>query len=266
MTEELSPVTLKERPGIQMKHIDSKVKQAGKSTRPAAIKTHQTAGGIPGGQSPGRVQADGAIQSARKDPKLRFLTNSERLKGPQSVTGRPTSVTRPLILTIGHSTRTIEAFLDLLQAHNVNELVDVRSIPRSRHNPQFNRDILPESLLRAGITYTHTKELGGLRHARPKSPNAAWRNTSFRGFADYMQTPEFAAAMKTLIQTARQKRTVIMCAEVLPWRCHRSLIADALTVAGCPVEHIMSATKTQPHSLTSFAKVEGRRITYPLVD
>ena len=171
----------------------------------------------------------------------------------------------PLILTVGHSTRTIEVFQEMLRAHGVKQLVDVRTIPRSRHNPQFNRDVLPETLGLAGIAYTHLNELGGLRHARPDSTNTGWRNTSFRGFADYMQTPEFAAGLQALLQIAELKQTAIMCAEAVPWRCHRSLIADALTVLGLPVGHIMSASKTQPHKLTSFAHVEGHDTTYPSV-
>lgn len=172
----------------------------------------------------------------------------------------------PSILTVGHSTRTIEMFIEMLQAHGVKQLVDVRTIPRSRHNPQFNRDMLPETLSPAGIAYAHLNELGGLRHARQDSPNTGWRNTSFRGFADYMQTPEFAAGLQALLQIAELKQTAIMCAEAVPWRCHRSLIADALTVLGLPVVHIMSSSKTQLHKLTSFANMEGQEITYPSVD
>ncbi len=168
------------------------------------------------------------------------------------------------IFTIGHSTRTIEAFIEILQAYGVKRLVDVRTIPRSRHNPQFNRDTLPKLLRHAGIAYTHMKELGGLRHARPDSPNMGWNNLSFRGFADYMQTPEFQTGLETLIQAAEHEQIAIMCAEAVPWRCHRSLIGDALTARGFPVEDIMSATRTQPHSLTSFAKIEGEQVTYPL--
>jgi uncharacterized protein (DUF488 family) len=176
------------------------------------------------------------------------------------------SVARPLILTIGHSTRTIEAFIELLQAHRVKRLVDVRTIPRSRHNPQFNRDTLPKTLHHAGIGYTHMEELGGLRHARRDSLNTGWHNSSFRGFADYMQTPEFAAGLETLIEAAELETIAIMCAEAVPWRCHRSLLADALSVRGFPVEHIMSATRTQPHSPTPFAKVQDTQITYPPPD
>jgi len=151
----------------------------------------------------------------------------------------------------------------MLAAHGVEELVDVRTVPRSRHNPQFNRDALPEPLRAAGITYTHWPALGGLRHARRDSINTAWRNLSFRGFADYMQTPEFAVALEKLIACAGARRTALMCSEAVPWRCHRSLIADALTVRGIPVEHIMTVATRKPHVLTPFAKVDGVSITYP---
>jgi len=167
------------------------------------------------------------------------------------------------IFTIGHSTRPIEDFIALLEAHGVEQLIDIRTIPRSRTNPQFNRDTLPHSLQRAGIAYLHMPALGGLRHARPDSPNTAWRNASFRGFADYMQTPEFAAAAAQLIEIGRGKQTAIMCAEAVPWRCHRSLIADALIARGIPVLHIMGPTQAKPHQVTSFAKVEGTHVRYP---
>ena len=151
----------------------------------------------------------------------------------------------------------------MLQAHGVKRVVDIRTVPRSRHNPQFNFDSLPESLHHAGIAYTHMKELGGLRHARPDSLNTGWHNASFRGFADYMQTPEFEAGLTKLIDAANKKQVAIMCAEAVPWRCHRSLIADALTARGIEVKHIMSPTRANPHSLTPFAKVHGERVTYP---
>jgi len=150
----------------------------------------------------------------------------------------------------------------MLAAHGVETLVDVRTIPRSRHNPQFNRDTLPESLQAAGIAYAHMPELGGLRHARRDSVNTGWRNLSFRGFADYMQTPEFAAALDRLIGVSRASRVAIMCSEAVPWRCHRSLIADALSVRGVPVEHIMTAASRKAHALTPFAAVEKDKITY----
>src|ERR1700681_4559544 len=160
----------------------------------------------------------------------------------------------PAVLTIGHSNRTWKVFLELLRAHRVKRVIDVRSIPRSRHNPQFNRATLSKKLRAARIGYVHLRKLGGLRHARRDSPNMGWRNTSFRGFADYMQTSEFDAGLQRLIKLAGQKRCALMCAEAVPWRCHRSLVGDALTVRGIRVEDIMSKNRSQLHSLTSFAQ------------
>ena len=168
-----------------------------------------------------------------------------------------------VVLTVGHSTRALEAFIQLLQAHGVKRVLDVRTVPRSRRNPQFNRELLPNSLGQAKIGYTHLKELGGLRHPLPDSLNTGWRNSSFRGFADYMQTPVFAAGLAKLMKFASRAQVALMCAEAVPWRCHRSLIADALVVQGVRVEHILSATRRKEHSLTPFARVEGTRITYP---
>ena len=172
----------------------------------------------------------------------------------------------PLVMTIGHSTRTLEEFIRLLQAHKATCIVDVRTVPRSRHNPQFNKASLPRSLKKTGLKYVHTPGLGGLRHAKRDSPNLGWQNASFRGYADYMQTPEFAESLEEAIRLAKQDRIVLMCAEALPWRCHRSLIADALLVRGIRTEDIMSATRRQVHTLTSFAKVRGTTITYPAED
>jgi uncharacterized protein (DUF488 family) len=169
----------------------------------------------------------------------------------------------PLVMTIGHSTRTIDEFIGLLRAHAASQVVDVRTIPRSRHNPQFNKDSLPGSLKKAGVGYVHMPGLGGLRHAKHDSINMGWRNASFRGYADYMQTPEFAQALEELIKLAKQQRIVIMCAEAVPWRCHRSLIADALLVRGIRAEDITSPTRRTLHTLTRFAKVRGDTITYP---
>ena len=168
-----------------------------------------------------------------------------------------------IVLTVGHSTRTIEDFVQLLKAHGVTHIADVRTIPRSRHNPQFNAESLPESLKEAGIGYFQIPGLGGLRHANRASVNMGWRNASFRGFADYMQTPAFENALKELIGLAKQRRVALMCAEAVPWRCHRSPIADALLVRGIRTEHIMSTTKRPAHTLTPFAKVQGPRLTYP---
>jgi uncharacterized protein (DUF488 family) len=167
------------------------------------------------------------------------------------------------VLTIGHSTHTWKEFLELLRAHQVKRVVDVRSIPRSRHNPQFNREILRKKLRAAKIGYVHLRKLGGLRHARRDSQNMAWRNASFRGFADYMQTAEFDTGLQRLIKLAGHARSTLMCAEAVPWRCHRSLIADALTVRGIRVEDIMSVKTARPHKLTSFARVRDKRVTYP---
>lgn len=167
------------------------------------------------------------------------------------------------VLTIGHSNRSIGDFLEMLTAHGVKRLIDVRTIPRSRHNPQFNRESLPESLKGVGIAYEHRIELGGLRHTTKSSVNTGWRNASFRGYADYMQTPEFWAAVEALIQSAKREQVAIMCAEAVPWRCHRSLIADALLVRGAVCEDIFSASNVRPHTLTKFARVQNGRITYP---
>jgi uncharacterized protein (DUF488 family) len=168
------------------------------------------------------------------------------------------------VFTVGHSTRSLEALVALLQAHDVKRLVDVRTIPRSRRNPQFNKETLPAALRAEGIKYRHFPKLGGLRHARGDSPNKAWRNASFRGFADYMQTPEFTDAIEKLGELAIKERLALMCAEAVPWRCHRSLIADALSVRCFRVEHIMSGIRCQPHKTTPWAKIRGTRITYPL--
>src|ERR1044071_9240 len=167
------------------------------------------------------------------------------------------------VLTIGHSTRPIEEFIGLLQAHAVSRVVDVRTVPRSRHNPQFNLDSLPDSLGKANLGYIHKPGLGGLRHAGRDSINQGWRNPSFRGYADYMQTPEFERSLEELIQVAKKEQIAIMCAEAVPWRCHRSLIADALLIRGICTEHIMSPTRRQVHTLTPFAEVHGTTITYP---
>jgi uncharacterized protein (DUF488 family) len=168
-----------------------------------------------------------------------------------------------VVLTIGHSTRALDKFIGLLQAHAVSRVVDVRTVPRSRHNPQFNQDSLPDSLKKAGLGYVHVPGLGGLRHAKRDSINVGWRNASFRGYADYMQTPEFERGLEELIQLAKQEQIAIMCAEALPWRCHRSLIADALLVRGIGTEDIMSLTHRSVHTLASFAKVRGTSVTYP---
>jgi uncharacterized protein (DUF488 family) len=166
------------------------------------------------------------------------------------------------MMTIGHSTRPIDEFISILGAHGVNLLVDVRTVPKSRHNPQFHIENLPASLRSAGIDYLHLPALGGLRRPRPDSLNTAWQNASFRGYADYMETPVFDAALSELLRVARGRRAAIMCAEALPWRCHRSMIADALIARGEPVEHIMSERASAPHKLASFAHIEDGHVSY----
>ena len=167
------------------------------------------------------------------------------------------------MLTVGHSNHSFEQFLEILRGHGVSLLVDVRTMPRSRHNPQFNRETLPQMLAARGVAYEHLPGLGGLRHARKDSINRGWENASFRGYADYMQTREFAQGLDELMALSRPKRTAIMCAEAVPWRCHRSLVADALSVRGTPVIEILSATNYRHHKLTPFAQVSGTSITYP---
>jgi uncharacterized protein (DUF488 family) len=167
------------------------------------------------------------------------------------------------IFTVGHSTLPLERFIEMLHAYGIERLADIRTIPRSRRNPQFNANTLPAALAAEGIEYRPMPELGGLRHARKDSPNMGWRNDSFRGYADYMQTTAFAEAVEALVRLGREKRTAIMCAEAVPWRCHRSLVADALLVRDVAVVEILSATERRPHKLTAFAAVDGLSITYP---
>lgn len=167
-----------------------------------------------------------------------------------------------VVFTVGHSTRALEEFIDLLKAHSVASLIDVRTVPRTRHNPQFNRDTFPEALARVGIRYTHVPGLGGFRHTHPGSPNTGWRNASFRGFADYMQTPEFAKSLAGVIEQATRERVALMCAEAVPWRCHRSLIADALTARGLRVAHVLGRGAAREHVLTPWARVDGGRLSY----
>ena len=171
---------------------------------------------------------------------------------------------RTRVLAVGHSNRPAEELVEWLLAARVATLADVRTIPRSRANPQFERDTLARTLARAGIRYVHVPRLGGLRRAhRGSEENAAWRNASFRGYADYMQTPEFEEGLVALRALARDGPVAVMCAEAVPWRCHRSLLADALLARGVVVEHLVGRGRTRPHRLTPFARIEGRRVTYP---
>jgi uncharacterized protein (DUF488 family) len=167
------------------------------------------------------------------------------------------------VFTIGHSNRTIEEFIGLLWANGVERVMDIRTIPRSRHNPQFNEDALARALRAKRIGYVHLKKLGGLRHARADSVNLGWHNTSFRGFADYMQTEDFEQGLERAMKLAEAKPSALMCAEAVPWRCHRSLVADALVVRGFLVMDIIIASAPLPHKLTPFARVRGTKITYP---
>jgi uncharacterized protein (DUF488 family) len=171
--------------------------------------------------------------------------------------------TKPSIFTVGHSTRPIDEFIKLLKAHGIKEIVDVRSIPMSRYNPQFNSNMLKESLRQEHIRYKHLKKLGGLRHAKKNSINLGWRNVSFRGFADYMETLEFSKGLDMLMKIASTRETAIMCAEAVPWRCHRSLIADALTKKGWLVKDIIGMGSAKKHRLTPFLKIRKGQLTYP---
>ena len=172
-------------------------------------------------------------------------------------------MTPELVFTIGHSNRPIEDFIGLLWQNGVGCLLDIRTIPKSRHNPQFGQDQLAASLADAGIEYRYLSGLGGLRRPRADTPNTGWRNLSFRGYADYMQTDEFAANVDTVVELARDRPCALMCAEAVPWRCHRSLVADALLVRGVRVDDIIDGRQRRPHKLTPFARVDGLRITYP---
>ncbi len=201
---------------------------------------------------------------ARDDimPKPAAKRRIARKLGP-SAGPEPDQKTSLTIFTVGHSTHSLEEFVDMLKAHSIAQLVDVRTIPKSRRVPQFNAESLAAALPKLGIEYVHLKTLGGLRHAKKDSVNTGWRNASFRGYADYMGTDEFRQGIERLLELARTKRTAIMCAEAVPWRCHRSLIGDALLVRGVRVEDIMSATSHREHELTPFAKVHELEITYP---
>lgn len=167
------------------------------------------------------------------------------------------------IFSIGHSTHTIEQLIDLLNAHEISMVIDIRTIPKSRHCPQFNQEELKHSLQQVKIGYRHFKELGGLRSSSKDSLNTGWINASFRGFADYMQTEEFEKGIEKLEKIAIKKRCVLMCAEALPWRCHRSLIADALTYRKWKVFHIQSKKTAKRHKKTSFLKIKQGKLFYP---
>ena len=168
-----------------------------------------------------------------------------------------------VIHTVGFSTRSVEEVVGLLRSASVTLLVDVRTVPRSRHTPQWNREHVAGALPAHGIRYYHLPALGGFRKPRPDSPNTGWRNLSFRGYADYMATPGFAAGLQQLIELASAAPVAIACTEAVPWRCHRSLIADALTIRGIEARHLMTPASASPHTLTPFARIDGRTLTYP---
>jgi len=187
-------------------------------------------------------------------------TRSDSSPAPHAVT-RSGGALR--VYTLGFSTRTVDEVVEMLRGAGVAQLVDVRTVPRSRHTPQWNREYAGGTFPPHGIRYRHLPALGGFRKPRPDSPNTGWHNPSFQGYADYMGTPRFAEGLAELLELAREAPTAIACTEAVPWRCHRSLIADALTVRGVEVRHLMSATASRPHALTPFARVEGLALTYP---
>jgi uncharacterized protein (DUF488 family) len=166
------------------------------------------------------------------------------------------------IWTVGHSTHTDEKFHEILLAHAIQTLVDVRTHPGSRRYPQFNKEALAASLASAGISYRHEPRLGGRRAPRKDSHNTAWRNDSFRGYADYMETDQFAAGVKELLELSGRSRTVVMCAEAVWWKCHRSMISDHLKAAGHTVIHIIDAKKTEEHPFTSAARIIDGELSY----
>jgi uncharacterized protein (DUF488 family) len=168
------------------------------------------------------------------------------------------------VYTMGFSNRTWEATLEILKAFKIERLIDIRTLPGSKHTPQFNLENLQEELPEAGVEYIHMKSLGGLRKpAKGSCVNSAWQNEGFRGYADYMQTPEFEAAIGNLIRLLQEKTTVYCCTEAVFWRCHRQLVSDALLVRGYHAGHIFTAAKVEAHQLTKFVKAEATRVTYP---
>jgi hypothetical protein len=246
------------------KHDRKKARKSALPKKKAAGKKPRTVRGST--EVSDRNKQSVALKAATPQKSLAPPTPSTPANLAQSRTAAqpPASPSEQLtIFTIGHSTHPIEEFIALLKTYSIEQLVDVRTVPKSRHVPQFNSEALADVLSKQGIGYVHLKALGGLRHAKKDSVNMGWRNASFRGYADYMSTDKFTQGIDRLIDLAKTKRTVIMCAEAVPWRCHRSLIGDALLVRGVTAEDIMSATSTRPHKLTEFAKVEGQQITYP---
>jgi uncharacterized protein (DUF488 family) len=192
---------------------------------------------------------------------LIFPSDSLRMNETRKVD--PVRIQPVRLLTIGHSTRSTQEFLQIVKAHRVGLLVDVRTVPRSRRNPQFNRETLAATLKEAGFEYRHCPELGGLRRPKVDSTQLGWTNLSFRGFADYMQTDEFFNALTRFLDLGNGQTVALMCAEAVPWCCHRRLIADALMARGLTVEHILGLSRVQPHTWTQGAQVEGEKVSYP---
>lgn len=194
--------------------------------------------------------------------KLNIKENSKGRQRNKTNGGHP-QTNSSIIFTIGHSTHPLDAFIDSLRAYNIARVIDIRSMPRSRHNPQFNSDTLGRYLRNHKINYRHLAKLGGLRSPRKDSVNTGWHNRSFQGFADYMQTSSFENGLTTLIKLAEQKPTVIMCAESVPWRCHRSLVADALAIRGFKVINITGRNSAKEHRLNPLAYRKRNILTYP---
>lgn len=169
-----------------------------------------------------------------------------------------------VVFSVGHSTRSLDEFFNILKTYSITLVVDVRTVPRSRHNPQFNKETFPESLKAIGVKYIHMPELGGLRRPSSQSINLALENKSFRGYADYMQSKEFSENLLKLVSLIRENCLAVMCAEAVPWRCHRNLLSDALTARNIKVKHILTETSFTNHELTPFAQIEGTKVTYPL--
>jgi hypothetical protein len=219
---------------------------------------------VPRGQIPGEMEAgDRNLLEAVSAGCGKALSFVDRLAMRKPIPPLEAHWPEGAVFTLGHSTLPIEQLIALLRTYGIERLADVRTIPRSRHNPQFNADTLAETLKAGELDYVHITALGGLRHARKDSVNTGWRNASFRGYADYMQTQEFRDALQALVPISREKRLALMCAEAVPRRCHRSLVADALGVRGIPVVEILSEYDYRMHKLTPFAHVEGLSITYP---
>ena len=169
-----------------------------------------------------------------------------------------------VVFSVGHSTRTLDEFISIIKAYGITLIVDIRTVPRSRHNPQFNKETLPDHLKAKNVKYIHMPELGGLRRPRADSTNLALENKSFRGYADYMRSKEFSESLLRLVALVRENCLAVMCAEAVPWRCHRNLLSDALTARNIKVKHILTETSITNHELTPFAHLDGYVVTYPL--